>query len=309
MKFCKYHALGNDYIVIDPKNIDHTISDDEIKLICDRHFGVGSDGILYGPLESKSSDFSLRIFNPDASEAEKSGNGLRIFSRYLWDSGSIANAPFSIETKGGVVRSTVHDGGLAVSVDMGVIAFTHDVLRDNIAPHNKGVSALAETIHVGEQLFSGYRLSIGNPHFVIPIEELSASLAKSVGPVIENDSRFTNRCNIQFMKVIDRNTIQIEIWERGAGYTMASGSSSAAAAALAYELDYCDSTISVQMPGGVIEIALHRDVQGRDIRAVMTGPVAKIFEGTIADEVFASARDKNNDKKNGWQRSRFSVSQ
>ena len=126
MKFSKYHALGNDYIVIDPKYLDQSLSEDHIKVICDRHFGVGSDGILYGPEKSDNCDFSLRIFNPDASEAEKSGNGLRIFSRYLWDQSLVTHKEFTIQTKGGTVNSTVGDQGLTASIGMGKVRFTHD---------------------------------------------------------------------------------------------------------------------------------------------------------------------------------------
>lgn len=126
MKFTKYHALGNDYIVVDDKNIEHEITPHEVKVLCERHYGMGSDGILYGPLKSQTSDFALRIFNPDGSEAEKSGNGLRIFSRYLWDCGLVKDKLFSIETKGGEVYAQVHTAGKSVSVDMGRVRFTHE---------------------------------------------------------------------------------------------------------------------------------------------------------------------------------------
>jgi len=125
MKFTKYHALGNDYIVLDPKDLDGEITSSDIKVLCDRHYGIGSDGVLYGPLKSKNCDFALRIINPDASEAEKSGNGLRIFSRYLWDCGLVQGDQFSIETKGGDVYSSIHNSGALVSVDMGKVGFSH----------------------------------------------------------------------------------------------------------------------------------------------------------------------------------------
>ena len=273
LKFSKYHALGNDYIVIDPKDLDKSLSDHEIKVICNRNYGIGSDGIIFGPQESAECDFSLRIFNPDASEAEKSGNGLRIFSRYLWDRELVNNKPFTIETKGGAVCSTVHEQGMSVTVGMGKVRFTHEV---HITPEIK-----AKKIRVKDKVFTFYLANVGNPHCVIPVDNLSESLAKNYGKAIENDSQFENRTNVQFVKEIDRNTIQIEIWERGAGYTLASGSSSTAAAAVMHALGFCDANISVHMPGGVIEISLDSDFY-----ATMKGAVCRIAEGNIADEAF-----------------------
>src|ERR1700733_2955435 len=124
--FTKYHALGNDYIVIDPKNLPSPLTPSQIKIICHRNFGVGSDGILLGPLPSKKAKCALRIFNPDGSEAEKSGNGLRIFSRDLWDKKIERNGEFTIETRGGIVNSTVLEKGQTVRVEMGVISFWSD---------------------------------------------------------------------------------------------------------------------------------------------------------------------------------------
>src|SRR5574342_985146 len=111
MIFSKYHALGNDYLVLDPKVQPFTLTPERIRTICDRHYGVGSDGILIGPLPSAAADFALRIYNPDGSEAEKSGNGLRIFCRYLWDGKLVGDSPFSVETKGGVVQAQILDNG------------------------------------------------------------------------------------------------------------------------------------------------------------------------------------------------------
>ena len=126
MKFFKYHALGNDYLVIDPKDCPAPPTAPQIKVICHRNFGVGSDGILLGPLPSDQARFALRVFNPDGSEAEKSGNGLRIFSRYLWDRQLVKDEEFAIQTQGGVVKSRVLDGGKTVRVEMGQVSFWSD---------------------------------------------------------------------------------------------------------------------------------------------------------------------------------------
>lgn len=271
MKFSKYHALGNDYIVIDPKYLKEELSEANIKAICDRHFGVGSDGILYGPEESESCDFALRIFNPDSSEAEKSGNGLRIFSRYLWDQALVSYDEFTIQTKGGVVSSTVGEKGLSVSVGMGKVRFTHESMGEP--------EPMPETINVKGQELTYYLANVGNPHCVILLDDVNPTLSKEFGRLIENDPRFINRTNVQFVRVIDESSIQIEIWERGAGYTLASGSSSTAAASVVHALGLCNPSINVHMPGGIINIKLDKQ-----FFATMTGDVRKICEGDLSKE-------------------------
>jgi len=275
MKFSKYHALGNDYIVINPKDLNCPLSLTDIKTICDRHYGIGSDGILYGPEASDSCDFSLQIFNPDASEAEKSGNGLRIFSRYLWDQSLVSHSTFTIQTKGGVVSAKVGEKGLSVAVGMGKVRFTHEAIGEPKAQSQK--------LCIQGNEFTYYLASVGNPHCVIFLDEIDEAIAKKFGPAIENEARFPNRTNVQFVRVINRSSIQIEIWERGAGYTLASGSSSTAAASVACSLGFCDPNINVHMPGGVINIQL--DTQ---FYATMLGDVRKICVGDFCREALDS---------------------
>jgi diaminopimelate epimerase len=277
MKYLKYHALGNDYIVLRPNYFQAGLSQESVRLICHRNCGIGSDGILYGPLESKTCGFRLLIFNPDGSEAEKSGNGLRIFARSLYDEGLVDEQPFLVETRGGVVSCKVHNGGGIVTVQMGEVSFN----SLNIPIEGPPREVLNEEISVNGKTFKFCAATIGNPHCVILADELSSNDARSYGPLIENDHRFPNRTNVQFMKVVDRRNIQIEIWERGAGYTLASGSSSTAAAAVAYRLGLCDPDITVHMPGGEIGIRFNDG-----FFAIMTGPVTKVCEGEMMDEMF-----------------------
>ncbi|WP_414621837.1 diaminopimelate epimerase [Calothrix sp. CCY 0018] len=277
MKYFKYHAIGNDYIVINPKDISQSLTPKEIKIICHRNFGIGSDGILFGPLKSEKGQFSLRIFNPDGSEAEKSGNGLRIFSRYLWDMQLVKEEAFTIETLGGLVKSAVFDNGKTVRVEMGKVSFW----SDEIPVTGKRREVISENITVDNKAFTFCAATIGNPHCVIPLPEITPELAKQYGYLIETNNIFPNGINVQFMKVRDRENIQLEIWERGAGYTLASGSSSSAAAAVARRLDLCDSSITVHMPGGNILIEI-----SEDFSIQMTGSVTKVAEGIISEEMF-----------------------
>jgi len=275
--FTKYHALGNDYLVIEPKHLPSPLTAEQIRTICHRNFGVGSDGILLGPLPSKKAPFGLRIFNPDGSEAEKSGNGLRIFSRYLWDKKAVGKDEFSVETKGGVVRATVLEKGKIVRVEMGTVSFWSDEIP--VAGPRREV--INEPIHLRAGRFNFCAATVGNPHCVLPLKKISAELAQQIGPQLETHARFPNRTNVQLMQVLDRENIRIEIWERGAGYTLASGSSSSAAAAVAHKLGLCDRAITVHMPGGKIEIEI-----GDDFAIRMTGGVTKVAEGVMAKEMF-----------------------
>jgi diaminopimelate epimerase len=277
MRFYKYHALGNDYVVLNPDEFVAELTEDRIRAICHRNYGVGSDGILYGPKSTDAADFALRIFNPDGSEAEKSGNGLRIFARYLWDCRKVQQDTFTVLTPGGVVTAKVQKQGKEVTVDMGRVSF--DSAEIPVTGPQREV--INEKMKVKGKEIEFSAATIGNPHCVILRDDVSEAEARTLGPIIELDSRFPNRTNVQFMKVLDRSNIRLEIWERGAGYTLASGSSSSAAAAVARRLGLCDSNITVHMPGGNLDITV-----SDDFSITMTGPVVKVAEGVISEQIF-----------------------
>jgi diaminopimelate epimerase len=274
--FFKYHALGNDYIVIDPQKSDIPLNSKNIELICHRNFGIGSDGILYGPLY-QGKKMQLRIFNPDGSEAEKSGNGIRIFSRYLLDAGYLKSKSFYLGTIGGEVYVEIlDDHGKNICVDMGQVTFLSSLIPLN------GVSreVVKEELSVDGYKLKITCLSIGNPHCIIPLDHISKELAQQLGPKIEKHEMFPNRINVQFLKVLDRNNIKIEIWERGAGYTLASGSSSCAAASAAYKLGLVDNIVKVHMPGGDIDVNIHSNGH-----VFMTGSVTGISKGVFSADL------------------------
>jgi len=277
MRYSKYHALGNDYIVIRPEEFQNEPHPEVIRLICHRNYGIGSDGILLGPLSSKTCDFGIRIFNPDGTEAEKSGNGLRIFARFLWDDRLIRDQRFTVETLGGEISCEVGIDGKSVKVEMGKVSFDSKIIPVEGASRE----VLNEELEIDNHVLTYCAATIGNPHCVILSNDPTPDQARHYGPMIEVDPRFPNRTNVQFMKVIDRNNIQIEIWERGAGYTLASGSSSTAAAAVAHRLGLCEPDIMVHMPGGSLLIRF-----SNDFFATMTGPVTKICDGVMTGEMF-----------------------
>jgi diaminopimelate epimerase len=280
MKFSKYHALGNDYLVLDPKDASELPNEQDIVRICHRNFGLGSDGILYGPLPTEKADFGLRIMNPDGSEAEKSGNGLRIFARYLYDIGKVKNDAFTVDTLGGVVTCKISDNAASITVDMGKVSFAMNHIPGD-GPEQSDQN-IGQPLHINGTDYTVYIADIGNPHCVVPLPEISAELACKDGAVIEVDPTFPNRTNVQFLKVIDRNNIQIEIWERGAGYTLASGSSSSASAAVAHRIGLCDRDITVHMPGGKIAIQI-----GDDYSVRMTGPATRVADMDFDSEALS----------------------
>ncbi len=281
MRFFKYHALGNDYLVMNPADYPGWTAPTpaQIRVICHRNFGAGSDGILWGPLPSKRAQFGLRIFNPDGSEAEKSGNGLRIFSRFLFDQKLTGAAPFSIEVPGGVVESKVMEAGQLITIEMGRVSFQSDQIP--VAGPVRDV--LNEQFRIQDREFTFCAAGIGNPHCVIVLPEISAELATQYGPAIEGHPNFPNRINVQFLQVLDRQNVRIEIWERGAGYTLASGSSSSASAAVAHKLGLVDANVTVHMPGGQIGIEISPDFSIR-----MSGPTTRVADGQLDPELFST---------------------
>ena len=275
LTYHKYHGAGNDYIVINPGETPQGVDGNAIRRVCDRHRGVGSDGILWGPLTSAKAQFGLEIYNPDGSYVEKSGNGLRIFSRYLWDQGLVGVEPFTVETGGDVVTAQVAANGREVTVQMGRVRFHSSEIPVAGPPRE----VLLEPITVEGRELRYSAASLGNPHCVVLLDEISAEIAQSYGPTLERHPNFPNRTNVQFVQVLDRQNIRVEIWERGAGYTLSSGSSSCAAAGVAYRLGLVDHKVTSHMPGGKLTITLDETLQ-----ATMTGPVVRVHDGVMAAE-------------------------
>lgn len=276
MQFAKYHALGNDYVVVEAAEAAGRLTPEVIDRVCDRHFGLGADGILLREPDPRPGEFHVRFLNPDGSEAEKSGNGLRIFSRYLWDRGDVEQErEFPVETAGGRVTCRVASGGRVVTVDMGRVSFhSHDV--PVTGPPRE---VIQEKLAVNGNNLRFTAASIGNPHCVVIRPEVSTEETMRLGPLIETETVFPNLTNVQFLQVLDRENLRIEIWETGVGYTLASGTSSCAAAAVARRLGLCERTVAVHMPGGQLRIEV-----GDDFRVRMTGPVVKVAEGELTNE-------------------------
>lgn len=278
MHFVKYQALGNDYLVY-ADDASFALTAQQVGRVCDRHHGIGSDGILLA--NHSDSAFGLRILNPDGSEAEKSGNGLRIFSRYLWDSGLVADQPFDIVTAGGTVTSQVFDDGRSVEVSMGRAEFACPMIPVLVdAPE-----ALEYPLEIDGVALKINAVSMSNPHCVVLVEQTSSGLARRLGPLLENHPLFPRRTNVQFVQWLARDALRVEIWERGAGYTLSSGTSSCAAASVARKLGLCDEHIELHLAGGLLHIRVEDDFQ-----VTMRGAVQRVAGIDLDPEAFADHR-------------------
>ena len=277
--FVKSHGLGNEYIVLDKDNITFELTVKAIQKICNVHFGIGSDGILL-KVPTQKADFGLRILNPDGSEAEKSGNGLRIFAKYLYDFGFAKAKSFSIETPGGIVHAEVveeRNGKAAtVKVDMGKAIFESARIPVNATT----TECIDYTLNLEYRDYQINCVSVGNPHCVILKDELDEKEVKTFGPQIENNPMFPNRINVQFAKVLSRSEVEIMIWERGAGWTLASGSSSCAVASVMVKRGLTDRNLTIKMQGGQLKIEIDKDWNIR-----MTGEVREVATGVLSNEL------------------------
>ena len=277
--FVKSHGLGNEYVVFDSAEIDFPINEKSIKRICNIHYGIGSDGILL-LVPSTKADFGFKVFNPDASEAEKSGNGLRIFCKFLYDYKYTDKKQFSIETKGGIVQASIDEirNGKAylVTIDLGKATFKCNEIPVNLDQEE----CIDFPLKIDDKNFKINCVSVGNPHCVVICENLDEKEVLKYGPLLENHPMFPNRTNVQFVKPISKNEVEILIWERGAGFTMASGSSSSAVASIMLKKGLTGNDITVKMPGGQLSIKIDKNWEIK-----LCGEVRQIAEGYLDSEL------------------------
>jgi len=265
--FVKSHGLGNDYVVIDAARFGMTLTPERVRLLCHRHVGLGSDGIL--EVSATDDRFFVKIWNPDGSEAERSGNGLRIAAKFLSEHGYTMESSFSIETIAGPVRTDVYqrDGRVhAVRLDMG-----RAVIDRKIRHLDAHGSRMDVTV-----------VSVGNPHCVIFGQPGTRERLFTIGPIIETHAKFPARINVQLAEPEGRRRVRALVWERGAGHTLASGTSACAVAAASYDRGLVDGDVTVVMEGGELEVEV-----GSDLSLIMTGPVEEVFEGTLSEDLRA----------------------
>jgi diaminopimelate epimerase len=285
--FFKGHGLGNDYLALEMEELPFDLTPPAVRLLCDRHTGVGSDGIL-AAVSSASADFGVRIFNPDGSEAEKSGNGLRIFAAYLLDRGRVRiGAPFTVETPGGIVglliRGESDEGVLDVEAEMWTASFrSADV---GLGGPDRETENEALELAAGDVVAIN-TVSVGNPHCVVFVDEIDPEELRRRAPQIGTHPDFERGTNVQFASAVDPATVEAWVWERGAGETSASGSSACAVAAAAVRRGMVsEREVAVRMPGGTLHVSV-RD----DWSVLLRGPVEGVFRGELTGEMVQRLR-------------------
>lgn len=275
MKFTKMHGLGNDYVYVNGFQEKIENPSEVAKYVSDRHFGIGSDGlILINP--SEVADFEMEMYNADGSRGEMCGNGIRCVAKYVYDYGLTDQTQISVETLGGIkyLDLTVQDGKVAlVKVDMG-----SPILKPECIPiRAEGDIVVNEPIVAGRIEYRMTGVSMGNPHAVVYMDQIQDLDIERIGPLFENHERFPNRINTEFVKFIDRHTLEMRVWERGSGETMACGTGACAVAVASVLNGLTEENVTVRLLGGELQIEWDREKN----RVYMTGPATTVFDGEI----------------------------
>lgn len=275
MKFTKMHGLGNDYVYVNcfEEKIDNPPA--VARFVSDRHFGIGSDGlIMINP--SKTADFEMEMYNADGSRGEMCGNGIRCVAKYVYDYGLTDKTQISVETLGGIkyLDLTVEDGKVSlVKVDMG----KPELEADLIPIISEREQVIDEPIEVDGKEYHMTGVSMGNPHAVIYVDDVKGLDLEKIGPKFENHKRFPKRINTEFVHCIDRQTVEMRVWERGSGETLACGTGACAVAVSSILNNLTDTQVTVKLLGGDLQIEWDREKD----RVFMTGPATVVFDGVI----------------------------
>ena len=277
IKFTKMHGLGNDYVYIDAINQKIENKSELAKYISDRHFGVGSDGLVL-ICKSKIADFKMQMFNSDGSEAEMCGNGIRCVGKFVYDKGLTKKTKLKIETLSGIKLLDLiveNDEVIKVKVDMGEPILEHKkipvICEDNIK-NNLNLKVL-------DKNFSFTCVSMGNPHAVTFInDEVKNFDVQKYGKIIENLDAFPQRTNVEFINIVDKNNVSMRVWERGAGETLACGTGACASVVASVINEYTSRKVFVHLLGGILEI----EWSDENNHVYMTGPAVTVFEGVLA---------------------------
>ena len=275
MKFTKMHGLGNDYVYVNcfEEKIDNPPA--VARFVSDRHFGIGSDGlIMINP--SKTADFEMEMYNADGSRGEMCGNGIRCVEKYVYDYGLTDKTQISVETLGGIkyLDLTVEDGKVSqVKVDMG----KPELEADLIPIISEREQVIDEPIEVDGKEYHMTGVSMGNPHAVIYVDDVKGLDLEKIGPKFENHERFPKRINTEFVHCIDRQTVEMRVWERGSGETLACGTGACAVAVSSILNNLTDTQVTVKLLGGDLQIEWDREKD----RVFMTGPATVVFDGVI----------------------------
>jgi diaminopimelate epimerase len=285
IEFTKYHGLGNDFILIDNRHSpEPVITAEQAVELCDRHFGIGADGVIFALPGQNGTDYTMRIFNSDGSEPEMCGNGIRCLAKFIADlERSEIHPPqppeskteYRIHTGAGLIITELRSDG-QVKVDMGVPRLLASEIPTTLAAAD--AKAIDAPIEVAGKSWAVTCVSMGNPHCITFVEDVSAVALETVGPQFEHHQAFPQRTNTEFIQVIRSDYVKMRVWERGAGVTLACGTGACASVVAGVLVGKCDRTTAVELPGGVLEIEWSEVSQ----RIYMTGPAQLVFTGCIS---------------------------
>ncbi|HQS59175.1 MAG TPA: diaminopimelate epimerase [Gallionellaceae bacterium] len=272
LKFTKMHGAGNDFVVIDGVRQEIYLTPEQLRLIADRHFGIGCDQILIVKRSNnEEADFRYLIFNADGGEVEQCGNGARCFVRFVHDHKLTSKREIVVETKSGLISPKLEDDG-RVTVNMGAPIFESARI-----PFDSDSDAIIQELEVGGETVQITAVSVGNPHAVQVVADILQAPVATMGPLIENHVRFPKRVNAGFMQVVDRSHIKLRVYERGAGETMSCGTGACAAVVSGIRRGLLDNHVQVATHGGLLTISW----AGENAPIMMTGPASTVFEGEI----------------------------
>ena len=279
LAFTKYHGLGNDFILIDNRHSNNPlISPEQAVKMCDRHFGIGADGVIFALPGQEGTDYTMRIFNSDGSEPEMCGNGIRCFARFLADlEGEVTiGKSYRIHTLAGVITPRLEAGG-QITVDMGFPQLLAADIPTTLADGDKKV--IDVPLEVAGQSWSVTCVSMGNPHCINFVENVDQISLEQIGPQFENHSAFPKKTNTEFIQAIAPNYLKMRVWERGAGITLACGTGACASVVAGVLTGKSERRCTVELPGGCLQIEWCEI----DQRIYMTGPAQRVFTGDYED--------------------------
>lgn len=275
IEFSKYQGLGNDFILIDNRHSSEPIITPEQAIaMCDRHFGIGGDGVIFALLGTDTTDYTMRIYNSDGSEPEMCGNGIRCLAKFIADleENAEVNKSYKIDTLAGLIVPKLESNG-AVTVDMGEPELKASKIPTTLSDVEGKV--VGQPLEVANRTWSVTTVSMGNPHCITFVEDSKAIALEKIGPLFEHHSAFPQRTNTEFIEVVKSDYIKMRVWERGAGITLACGTGACASVVAGVLNNKCDRSCTVELPGGCLQI----EWSIADNRVYMTGPAREVFIG------------------------------